>query len=202
MFQEMLLMNLLRRLNYMSIRELAIALSSDSFNVEINFQLAQAYDNEKQYASAAGFYLRAAELGHKTHPLITYTSLLKIAQCFVSQGSRNKTVHNNIMQAIAYLPNRPEAYFLLSRISERNKMYQDCYTYAETGLLYSTHTFHQPLPGYVDYNGSYCLMFEKAVAGWWLGRKDESKSLFQHLLDNYEMAPEYINGCLTNLKLF
>jgi hypothetical protein len=106
------------------------------------------------------------------------------------------------MQAVAYLPNRPEAYFLLARIHERNKEYQQCYTYAEMGLLYATATFHSPLPGYVDYNGAYCLMFEKAVAGWWLGRKEESKVLFQHLLDDHKMAPEYVNGCLNNLKLF
>jgi hypothetical protein len=111
-------------------------------------------------------------------------------------------VFNNILQAVAYMPNRPEAYFLLARIHERNKEYQQCYTYAEMGLLYATTTFNNPLPTYVDYNGSYCLMFEKAVAGWWLGRKEESKVLFQHLLDDYQMAPEYVSGCLNNMKLF
>jgi hypothetical protein len=70
------------------------------------------------------------------------------------------------------------------------------------GLLYATTTFNNPLPAYVDYNGSYCLLFEKAVAGWWLGRKEESKVLFQHLLDDHQMAPEYVSGCLNNLKLF
>ena len=106
------------------------------------------------------------------------------------------------MQAIAYLPNRPEAYFLVSRIKERNKEYQECYTYAELGLLFATTTYNQPLPGYVEYNGSYCLLFEKAVAGWWIGRRDESKILFEHLLDNYEMSQEYVNGCLNNMSLF
>jgi hypothetical protein len=91
---------------------------------------------------------------------------------------------------------------LLARIHERNKEYQQCYTYAEMGLLYATSTFHNPLPTSVDYNGSYCLMFEKAVAGWWLGRKEESKVLFQHLLDDHQMAQEYVSGCLNNLKLF
>ena len=186
----------------MGIKELATKLSEDSFNPQINFDLAQAYDAQKQYASAAGFYLRAAEYGYKTHPLIAYASLLKMALCWSAQGDRNRTVFNNIMQAVAFLPNRPEAYFLLSRIHERNKEYQQCYTYAEMGLLYATATFHNPLPAYVDYNGAYCLMFEKAVAGWWLGRKEESKVLFQHLLDDHQMAPEYVSGCLNNLKLF
>jgi hypothetical protein len=186
----------------MEINTLTIDLSYDPFNVEKNFDLAEGYAEQKQHASAAGFYLRAAEYGYKTHPLITYTSLLKMSLCWSEQGDRNKTVHNNLMQAIAYLPNRPEAYFLLSRIKERNKDYQECFTYAELGLLFATNTYNQPLPGYVDYNGSYCLLFEKAVAGWWLGRKEESKVLFQHLLDDHQMAPEYVSGCLNNLKLF
>jgi tetratricopeptide (TPR) repeat protein len=186
----------------MAIKELATKLSAESFNPQINFDLAEEYYREKQYASAAGFYLRAAEYGYKTHPLIAYASLLKMALCWSAQGDRNRTVFNNILQAIAFLPNRPEAYFLLSRIHERNKEYQQCYTYAEMGLLYATSTFHNPLPAYVDYNGAYCLMFEKAVAGWWLGRKEESKVLFQHLLDDHQMAPEYVSGCLNNMKLF
>ena len=62
--------------------------------------------------------------------------------------------------------------------------------------------YNQPLPVYVEYNGPYVLMFEKAVAGWWLGRKEESKELFHHLLDNVEMTQEYVNGCINNLKLF
>ena len=186
----------------MGIKEITIALAEKPGDVQLNFDLAQAFDAEKQYASAAGFYLRAAEFGYKTHPLIAYASLLKMALCWAAQGDRNRTVFNNILQAIAFLPNRPEAYFLLSRIHERNKEYQQCYTYAEMGLLYATATFHNPLPAYVDYNGAYCLMFEKAVAGWWLGRKEESKVLFQHLLDDHQMAPEYVSGCLNNLKLF
>ena len=186
----------------MDIKELTLKLAENPQDVENNFNLATAYEHQLQYASAAGFYLRAAEYGYKTHSLITYTSLLKMALCFNAQGERNKTVYNNIMQAIAYLPNRPEAYFLLSRIKERNKEYQECYTYAELGLLFATTTYNQPLPGYVEYNGSYCLLFEKAVAGWWIGRKDESKVLFQHLLDDYKMTQEYVNGCLNNLKLF
>lgn len=186
----------------MDVKELTLKLAENPTDPQINFDLAAAYEEQLQYASAAGFYLRAAEYGYQTHPLITYTSLLKMALCWGAQGDRNRTVYNNIMQAIAYLPNRPEAYFLLSRIKERNKEYQECYTYSELGLLFATTTYNQPLPGYVEYNGSYCLLFEKAVAGWWIGRKNESKVLFQHLLDDHKMTEEYVTGCLNNMKLF
>jgi hypothetical protein len=186
----------------MEVKELVLKLAENPVDVENNFNLATAYEEQLQYASAAGFYLRAAEYGYKTHPLITYTSLLKMALCWSAQGDRNRTVYNNLMQAIAYLPNRPEAYFLVSRIKERNNEYQECYTYAEIGLLFATSTYNQPLPAYVDYNGSYCLLFEKAVSGWWVGRKEESKVIFNHLLDEHKMSKEYVNSCLNNLKLF
>lgn len=186
----------------MDVKELTLKLAENPKDVTNNFNLAKAYEEQLQYASAAGFYLRAAEYGYQTHPLITYTSLLKMALCWSYQGDRNRTVYNNIMQAIAYLPSRPEAYFLLSRIKERNKEYQECFTYAELGLLFATTTYNQPLPAYVEYNGSHCLLFEKAVACWWIGRKTESKTLFNHLLDEHKMSQEYVSACLNNLKLF
>lgn len=186
----------------MSVKELTAELAFDTTDPEKNFALAEEYERLKQHSSAAGFFLRAAEYGYKTHPLITYTSLLKMALCWSRQNDRKATVINSIYHAMAYMPSRPEAFFILSRIHERNREWQKCFTYAEIGLQFATATYHNPLPGYVEYNGSYCLMFEKAVSGWWIGKKEESKVLFQHLLDEYEMAPEYVYGCLNNMKLF
>ena len=66
----------------MGIKEITIALAEKPEDVQLNFDLALAYDAQQQYASAAGFYLRAAEHGYKTHPLIAYASLLKMAMCW------------------------------------------------------------------------------------------------------------------------
>jgi tetratricopeptide (TPR) repeat protein len=186
----------------MQIEKLTIELSADSFNAEKNFALALEYERLGQLASAAGFYLRAAEFGYKTSPIVAYTSLLKMALCFDKQQDRGGTVITNLLEAIAFLPGRPEAYFLLSRIYEKNKKWHECYTFAELGLTASAASVNFPLPASVDYHGSYCLKFEKAVSGWWIGRKDESKALFTYLLDEYRMAPEYVSGCVNNLRLF
>ena len=69
----------------MGIKELTIDLSADPTNCEKNFALAEAYNSSQQYASAAGFYLRAAEYGYKTHPLVAYASLLKMSLCKCEQ---------------------------------------------------------------------------------------------------------------------
>ena len=186
----------------MGIKELALDLANDSNSAEKNFALAEEYERLNQHSSAAGLFLRAADFGYKTHPLITYTSLLKMALCWSKQNDRKATVANSLYHAIAFMPSRPEAYFLLSRFYEKERQWQKCYTYAELGLQFAMATFNNPLPGYVEYNGSYCLMFEKAVSAWWIGRKEESKTLFDYLLDEYDMTPEYVYGCLNNLKLF
>jgi len=185
----------------MSIKELVIDLATDTSDALKNFRVAEEYDRINQYSSAAGFYLRAADYGYKSDPLVTYTSLLKMSLCWSRQKDRSATVINTLHHAIAFMPGRPEAYFLLARFYEKQKDWQKVYTFSELGLQFAITTYNQPLPGYVDYEGAYCLMFEKAVAGWWIGRKAESKQMFLHLLDNFEMKPEYVNGCMNNLKV-
>jgi hypothetical protein len=186
----------------MLVKDLAIDLASSTKDPNKNFALAEAYEKLDQHASAAGFFLRAADFGYKTNPLLTYTSLLKMALCFSRQKDRTATVMTTLHNAIAFMPSRPEAYFLLARFYERNRDWHKAYAFAELGLQFAMVAHHEPTPGYVEYNGTYCLMFEKAVTGWWIGRKEESRTLFQNLLDNYEMSPEYVYGCLNNMKLF
>jgi hypothetical protein len=133
---------------------------------------------------------------------LTYTSLLKLSLCLSRQKDRNATVGNTLHHALAFLPGRPEAYFLLSRFYEQRKEWQKSYTFAEIGLQVALASVNSPLTGSVEYYGSYCLLFEKAVSGWWIGRKEESKIIFQELLDNHKMAPEYVQGCINNLGIF
>jgi tetratricopeptide (TPR) repeat protein len=186
----------------MSLKELVIDLASGTKDAYKNFALAEEYERLKQHSSAAGFFLRAADLGYKTDPLLTYTSLLKMALCWSRQQDRSATVLNTLHHAIAFMPSRPEAYFLLARFYEYRKEWQKAYTFSEVGLQFVHTTLNNPLPGWVEYHGAYCLMFEKAVSGWWIGRKEESRDLFQHLLDDHKMTQDYVNGCLNNMRLF
>jgi tetratricopeptide (TPR) repeat protein len=181
-----------------SIEKLIENASYDMFNPKLNFEIANKYEELQQTASAVSFYLRSAEYGYDTEPEIVYTSLLKMAYCFDDQAGREHSVTHALFQAIQYMPTRPEAYFLLSRFYEKDQKWQQCYTFAEIGLLYSK--VNSKLPIWVDYPGEYGLIFEKAVSGWWLGKKDESINIFETLLDKYEMNEEYINVCIYNLK--
>ena len=100
---------------FKSINDLVFDLSKDPFNPILSFNIAMEYEKAGQTASAVSFYLRAAEYGYNSHPEYVYASLLKSAQCFENQKNRESTVHNLFLKAVAYIPTRPEAWFLLAR---------------------------------------------------------------------------------------
>ena len=144
----------------MNIEDLIVELSTKPFNPELNFKVAVKYEEMNQSASAASFYLRTVEYGHETSAAMVYASLCKLAQCFEDQKDRVWMVSNSLLQAVAYLPTRPEGYFLLSRHYEKAQQWQEAYTWAEMGL--SKHRL-PPLPVDVGYYDHYCLHFQKKV---------------------------------------
>jgi tetratricopeptide (TPR) repeat protein len=179
------------------LNELIERLSFDSFNPELNFQVAQEYGRLGQSSSAVSFYLRAVEYGYKKEETYTYNALLKIAQCFDSQSERVHSVSNCLLQAIAYKPERPEAYYLLGQFYESKKEWQECYTWSQVGLSISKE--FEPLLEPVGYPGLYALEFEKAVSAWWVGRKGESLEIFKELLTRPEVSEPYKSAIRNNL---
>jgi tetratricopeptide (TPR) repeat protein len=181
-----------------TIEDLVVDLSTDPFNPDINFQCAIEYEKLNQTASAVSFYLRAAEFGIDTHKDIVYTSLLKIAECFQTQKDRQWNVTNYILHAVSYMPERPEAYFLMSQYYEREGAWLECYVWAQMGIN-ANHSLEK-LPLYVGYDGFYCLEFEKAVSGWWIGQRNESKMLFNKILEIESITDIYREAIKFNLE--
>jgi tetratricopeptide (TPR) repeat protein len=179
------------------IERLIVDLSADSLNPDKNLAVAFEYEKLGQTASAVGFYLRAAEYGYKNKPFTTYAALLRVSICIEGQKDRNLTVSNVILQAIAYMPDRPEAYLLMSKFHEKSGNWQESYTYAQLGLMHTRQIFDLPLD--VNYPGRYALDFQSAVAAWWIGRRSESLEELKDLL-NYPIGPEYLAAVKTNLE--
>ena len=179
------------------INDLITKLSNDPFNPVLSTVIAHEYHKINQTASAVSFYLRTAEYGYYSHPEYVYSSLLRSSECFDGQTGRTNTVLNLILKAIAYQPARPEAWFMLSRYYERNQKWQEAYTAAEVGLLFAD-TELSTLPVSLPYLGKYVLNFEKAVSAWWVGRKDESLTLFKELLTQ-DISPAYRASVESNL---
>lgn len=179
----------------MSIENLIIELSHRPFDPERNFHAAVKYEELHQTASAVSFYLRTVEYGYDTHPALVYASLCKLAHCFEDQKDRAWTVSNCLLQAISYLPYRPEAYWLLSRFYEQAVQWQEAYTWAEMGLAQES---MPALPVDVGYQGRFCLEFQKAVAAYWVGRPEESKKLLVRLSQS-DIPMEYQKAIEENL---
>lgn len=178
----------------MSIESLVVDLSKDPFNPELNFKCAVEYERINQTASAVSFYLRTAEYGEG---ILVYNSLLRLARCFEDQNDRVHTVSNAILQAIAYMPERPEGYFMMAQFHERLSNWQECYTWAELGLV--SNVAAEPLPAPVGYYGTYVLEFEKAVSAWWVGRAKESEEILLKLI-KMDIAKEYSDAIRNNLE--
>jgi len=181
------------------IERLVVEAFSDPLDAKKNFDIAVEYEKLGQTASAVGFYLRAAEYGYETEPLIAYASLLRISICIEGQKDRRNTVSNVILQAIAHLPKRPEAYFLLSRFYEKDGNWQECYTYATIGLMMLDNPLVR-LPIDIDgYHGDYSLEFQVAISAWWIGRKDESIKILLRL-EKQNLVREYKIAVKNNLR--
>lgn len=183
----------------MEIKDLVTELSKSPFDPVLSFVIAQEYERLGQTASAVSFYLRTAEYGYYSHPEYVYTALLRSAKCFEAQTNREHTVWNLLLKAAAYLPKRPEAWFIQSQRYEKESKWQECYTHAEVGLSLASDRVTN-LPADVGYYGKYVLEFEKAVSSWWIGRKDESIAIFKSLVSQPNIAPQYRSSILSDLK--
>lgn len=177
----------------MSLNTVVSKFAEDPFAPQLNFNCALEYDRLEQTASAVSFYLRTAEYGSG---VLAYTALLKVAQCFDGQGQRPTTVKNSLLQALSYMPKRPEAYFLLAQYHERQSNWQECYSFAELGLDTAP---CEPLPSSVGYYGDYCLEFEKGVSAWWIGQKDESREILERLNNRTDIEETYKEAIRRNL---
>jgi tetratricopeptide (TPR) repeat protein len=180
----------------MNIENLVVELSRDPFNPGLNFDVAEEYLRLNQTASAVSFYLRCAEYSDGVNAK-AYASLLRMAQCFENQTGREHSVSGCLLQALAYDDTRPEAYFKLSQFYEKAGNWQEAYTFAALGLGWVHDS--EPLPADLGYYGGYCLHFQKYIAAWWIGRKDESVAGLK-VLSALGMHPIYKDAVANNLE--
>lgn len=172
--------------------------SLDTENAEKNYNLAKWYDRQGHTSPALTYYLRASERSNDED--LTYLCLIKGYHCYNSQGSRDNSGKILLQNAIGFLPKRPEAYFLLSQFYERQRNWQESYLYATIGL--DCCDFNLPsLRDETDYPGKYGLIFQKAVCGYWWGKGQEARILFQELIDKYgyEMQKNYYDITVSNI---
>ena len=167
---------------------------------ELNFNMALEYDNMGQLASAVSYYLRTAERAQTD--LLKYECLIRASMCFEKQGSRNFTVKGLLQHAISILPNRPEAYYHLSRFYEHKQddgHWNDTYMIASIGENVAEFA-NTGLRTDVSYLGKDSLLFQKALSGWNCGLCDESRTIFKSLMRSNQLPEDYKRIVYNNLK--
>jgi hypothetical protein len=170
----------------------------DTENPNNNFNLAYEYECKDQYASAISFYLRASE---RTYDLnLKYESLIRMVLCFLKFEDYNETIETLLKRIISAAPNRPEAYFLLSRFYEYNTRYHEAYFISSIALKFCDFNTEKKFKFDIDYPGKYGLLFEKGVSAWWIGAYDESKEILYDLLLNYNLNETYKKNLKENIN--
>lgn len=134
------------------------------------FDLAKEYDRLEQGAMAVSLYLKAADLAKDK--LLQYKSLLGIALCYDRQGNRRYTVEGAFLDAAALMPERPEAYYFLSKFYAEGSVWKQAYFYACAGLNQSDKEDID-----VGYPGRKSLAVKKAVAKWHITGQQDAKHL-------------------------
>jgi SAM-dependent methyltransferase len=184
-------------LNINTYSNLLIQFIDEPENALLNFYLGLEYQNNGQTAAAVSFYLRAAERTNEL--LLRYECLLRSSICFDIQGSRGNSVIGLLQHAVSILPNRPEAYYLLSKYYEKAEKWFDGYMIASIGVSISFTGLGSLRTG-VGYPGYYGLLFEKAVLGWWCGLCSESLEILKNLSHSYIMDEDHKAAVINNLK--
>jgi len=170
------------------IEELITTYSLDTENAENNFALGVWYENQGHTAPALTYFLRCAERAEDED--LAYEALIRGSYCYEKQGTRDGSARSLLWQAQAFLPHRPEAYFLLSRFAEKREWWQDCYMNADLALRYCNFDC-LPLKTNIEYPGKYGLLFEKSIAAWMWGKDRECRMLLQEIKNNYVVSKEY-----------
>ena len=191
--------------------------SINSLNKYINdptpenmFDCGVEYENKKQTASAIGFYHQCAERAID-NDLLVYESLLRMAICYEKQGERKAHEKIALSHAISLIPNRPEAYLLLSQVYQRqgaednHERWFDSYLFACMGEsnnynLATKIPNLQPLKTDIGYYGIHGCTYQKAVAAWWIGRCDEARELFTELSNREDFPDDVKESILNNIK--
>ena len=146
------------------------------------YKIARDYHKAGQTASAVTFYFKVAESEKDKN--LAYECLLQVGECFSEQCNREGTVRNMYHHALNLLPERPEAYILMSKNWQFNGDIQSAYTYIKQGL---SKEFTKPLRTLKKYHNKSEYYMQMAHCAWHWGKPDETRKYY-HKLENEDLT--------------
>lgn len=166
------------------------------------YELAREYDKLEQGAAAFSWYLRAADMS----PGITweerwvqYKSMILSAFIYDRNKNRNHSTEGLLKIAIETMPERPEAYYFLSKFKQERDEWRDCMMYAAIGISHIESSMVEDAPDNdVGYPGENGLRLLYAKAKWKTDGRDASKNLAFDLKYKNKLTPD-LNAEATEL---
>jgi tetratricopeptide (TPR) repeat protein len=153
-------------------------------NDENNFALGWLYFSKQQFPSALSFFLRCAEFSENKD--LVYESLIMVGKCLFLQGNRDTSTKTAFNNAIAYCPERPEAYLMLSFLCERRGEWIDAHTWTSV----ANHNVKNAKKTNIDIGyKEEIVLFQKALSTLHIGLHLKSKDLFYDLVNTYQDLP-------------
>ena len=149
----------------------------DPLNYKVNYELGLEYEKLGQGAGALSYFLRCAELCYEIDSDLAYECILKTWLQVHRTGRRPVFEQEQLMTALTFKPERPEAYYLLSVWHTDRQLWKPGYMYATLGCQ-ANHNL-PPLKSDVSYRGIHSNTFQKAFSSWWCGQREESRNLFK-----------------------
>lgn len=166
----------------------------------INYKLGKQYEALGQTASAISYYLRASERTEDIN--FQYECLIRTAICFNLQGNRTFTSKGIFNNCIALLPNRPEAYYLLSRYYEYRHSdgdWLDMYMLMNIAMMICDFNNHRILED-VGYPGKFGILFQLGLSGYNCGFIEDAKKIFDNLIANHKLDESHRIATQNNIN--
>jgi hypothetical protein len=166
----------------------------DYSNPQKNYSLAKEYDRLEQGAGAFSFYLRAADMSEgKTWDdrWLQYKAMILSSFIFDRSYNRDHTTDGLLKMAIEIMPERPEAYYFLSKFKQTKNDWRESMMYAQIGISNIDSRAIEPAPDNdISYPGNIALRILYARAKWKTDGRDTSKNLAFDLKYKFKLNAE------------
>ena len=164
----------------------------DYSNSEKIYKLAREYDKLEQGSAAFSFYLRAADMvegNHYQDRWLQYKCMILGAFIYDRNLNRDHSVIGLLKIAIETMPERPEAYYFISKYYQAKNEWRDSLMYAKIGLEVEKNSKQAPDKD-INYPGVNGLRMLYARAKWKTDGRDQSRNLAFDLKYKHNPSPE------------
>jgi hypothetical protein len=165
----------------------------DFDNPEKLYALGKEYDKLEQGAGAFSWYLRAADFADGltwSSRWIQYKSMILGAFIYQRNGNRDHSVEGLLKIAIETMPERPEAYYFLSKFKQERNDWRESLMYARIGVNIIDEEETSPPDNDLGYPGDNALRLLYARAKWKTDGRDDSKNLAFDLKYKRKLTPQ------------